>query len=105
MHPPNHRPTEMYLGTSDERRDLLRQETPNSRVARWGRTIARVAVILSVVILTAMVVLGPGATMDWVGTYLVPVAAILTVGLCVLVLLVRLTKRLPKGHDLSDWWQ
>lgn len=55
--------------------------------------------------LAAIVVVGPGRAIDVAGTYVFPVAAILAVGLCVLVLLMRLTKKLPGGHDLSDWWQ
>jgi hypothetical protein len=32
-------------------------------------------------------------------------AVLLGAGLVVLWLLVQLVKRLPGGHDISDWWQ
>ncbi len=60
MSPHNPNLTETSLGTMYEREDILRQEAHNGRagrVARWVRTIARVAVVLLVVgILAAMVV-------------------------------------------------
>jgi hypothetical protein len=45
------------------------------------------------------------AAVGWVGTYLVPLAVLLVMGVVVLWLLVQLVKRLPGGHDISDWWQ
>jgi uncharacterized membrane protein len=91
MHPPNHRPTEMYLGTSDERRDLLRQQARNRR-SRAALYTMLVVVLLGIL---AAIFVGPGRAIDWLGTYLVPVAAILAMGVCVLVLLVRLINKIP----------
>lgn len=91
MHPPNHNTTETYLRTTYVREDLLRQEAHNSRagrvahrVARWVRTIARVAFVLLVVGILAATVVGPGAAIGWVVTYLIPTLVILgVVGLLV----------------------
>ena len=105
MNPPNYRPTEMSFGWSHQREEILSREAHHSRVARRVRTIARVVLALLVVVVVAAIVVGPGRAIDWVDTYLFPMAALLAVGLCVLLLLVRLTNRLPGGHDLSDWWQ
>jgi hypothetical protein len=79
MHPPNHRPTETFLGSMYVREDLLRQEAHNSRVARWVRTIARVALVLFAVGIVAAILVGPGVAIGWVGTYLIPVVAVLGV--------------------------
>ncbi len=91
MRPPNHRPTEMYLGTSDERRDLLRREARSRRQARPNRArIATLTAVVFLVLVLAAVVVGPGMAIDWFGTYVFPVAVILAVGLYGLVLLVGL---------------
>jgi hypothetical protein len=81
MRPPNHRPTEMYLGTSDERRDLLRREARGRRQARPGRArIATLAgVVFLVMVLAAVVVVGPGRAIGWVGDYLIPVGLVVGV--------------------------
>ena len=72
MHPPNHRPTETFLGSMYVREDLLRQEAHNSRVVRWVRTIARVALVLFAVGIVAAILVGPGVAIGWVGTHLIP---------------------------------
>ncbi len=86
MNPHNPNPTEMILGTTHVREDLLRQEAHNGRVGRvarrvahWVRTIARVAFVLLVLGILAAIVVGPGKTIDWVGSYLVPVVMVLGV--------------------------
>ncbi len=75
MHPPNHRPTEMYLGTSDERRDLLRQQARNRR-SRAALYTMLVVVLLGIL---AAIVVGPGRVIDWLGAYLIPVLVVLGV--------------------------
>jgi hypothetical protein len=40
-----------------------------------------------------------------VGYYLISLAVLLGLGVGVFLLLVRVVKRLPGGHDISDWWQ
>ena len=95
MHPPNHTPTERYLGTSDKRRGPLPQESRNRRLARLGRVgIATLAAVVLVLVLAAVVV-GPGRAIDWLGNYLVPVVVLLAVGLFVLSLLVGLLLKIP----------
>ena len=97
----NLNPTETSLGASHQRDDFLGQEARNSRVARRVRTIARVVFVLMVVGLVALLVVGPGKAIDWLGTYVFPVAVILAVGLYVLVLLVGLLLKIPfpRGWD------
>src|SRR4028119_2339842 len=58
MHPPTPNPTETSLGMLNEREDLLEQVARKSRVARWGRAIARVTVVFSVLVL-AVFLFGP----------------------------------------------
>jgi hypothetical protein len=101
MHPPNHRPPETSFGESHQREDTLSREAHHSRVARWVRAIAKVAVVLVIVGLVALLVVGPGKAIDWLGTYVFPVAVILAVGLYVLVLLVGLLLKIPfpRGWD------
>jgi Na+/melibiose symporter-like transporter len=41
----------------------------------------------------------------WFSTYVVPLAVLLVAAVVVLWLLVQLIKKLPGGHDISDWWQ
>ncbi len=83
MSPHNPNPTETILGTTYVRENLLRQEAHNGRVARrvarWIRTMARVAFVLLVVGILAAIVVGPGRVIDWVGSYLVPVVMVLGV--------------------------
>ena len=77
MHPPNHNPTEMYLGTSDQRRDLLRQEARNRRpLVALSEMLAVVLVIVGVL---AAAIVGPGEAIGWVVTYLIPTLVILGV--------------------------
>ena len=64
---------------------------------RW---LALLAILLVVGFAFARV----AAVVGWVG-YLIPLAVLLGAGLVVLWLLVQLVKRLPGGHDISDWWQ
>ena len=77
MHPPNHRPTDMYLGTSDVREDLLRREARNRR--RLVALSDMLVVILVIVGVLAAVVVGPGEAIGWVVTYLIPTLVILGV--------------------------
>ncbi len=97
MHPPTPNPTETSLGMFNEREDLLEQVARKSRVARWGRAIARVAFILLVVGILAVITVGPGRAIDWVGSYLIPVAVITGVVIASLALLVWVVKRLPES--------
>jgi hypothetical protein len=56
-----------------------------------------VTVVLVSVVLASMV--------NGVGYYLISLAVLLGLGVAVFLLLVRVVKRLPGGHDISDWWQ
>ena len=60
---------------------------------RWLALLSIVVVGFALAIVAAVV--------RWVG-YLIPMAVLLGAGLWVLV---QLVKRLPEGHDISDWWQ
>jgi protein-S-isoprenylcysteine O-methyltransferase Ste14 len=105
MHPPNHRPTEMYLGTSDDRRDLLRQQAVGRRQARPGRaSVATLAAVVFLVLVLAAVVVGPGRAIDWLVNYLIPVGVITGVIIASFALLLYAFKRLPES-PLRDWWQ
>jgi protein-S-isoprenylcysteine O-methyltransferase Ste14 len=105
MRPPNHRPTEMYLGTSDERRDLLRREARSRRQARPNRArIATLAALAVLVLVLAAVVVGPGKAIDWLVNYLIPVGVITGVMIASLALLVWAVKRLP-NPPYRNWWQ
>ena len=86
MHPPNHRPTETFLGSMYVREDLLRQEAYNSRVgrvahrvARWVQAIARIMFVLLVVGIPVAIAVGPGEAIGWVVAYLIPTLVILGV--------------------------
>ena len=79
MHLTNLNPTETSLGASHQRDDFLGQEARNSRVARWVRTIARVAFVLMVVGVVAALLVGPSVAIGWVEAYLIPVVAVLGV--------------------------
>ena len=79
-----------------------------ARSRRLRRLIVALFAILGVVLLSFVglaAVVGPTKAVEWVSPYLIPMAAILGAGFVILALLVGLTKRLPKGHDISDWWQ
>ncbi len=104
MHPPNHRPTETFLGAMYEREDLLRQEAQNSRMARRVRTIAKVAFVLMVVGIVAAIAVGPGRAIDWLVNDLMPVAVITGVIIAAFALLLYAYKRLPES-PLRDWYQ
>ena len=79
MRTSNPNPTETSLGVSRQRAGFLEQEARNSRLAGRVRTIARVLLVLLVVGIVAAIVVGPGMAIGWVGTYLIPVVAILGV--------------------------
>ena len=69
---------------------------PISRRRRWLALLVILVVGFALAIVAAVV--------GWVG-YLIPMAVLLGAGLVVLWVLVQLVKRLPGGHDISDWWQ
>ncbi len=79
MRPPTPNPTETSLGVFNEREDLLDQVARKSRVARWGRAIARVAVVFSVLVFAVLLFGPPSGTIGWIVTDLVPV--VLVVGI------------------------
>jgi hypothetical protein len=54
-------------------------------------------VVLVLVVLASMV--------KGMGYYLISLAVLLGIGVGVVLLLVRVVKRLPGGHEISDWWQ
>lgn len=106
MNPPNHRPTEMYLGTSDERRDLLRQDARNRRPHLALYTM--LVVVLMVV--GAAIVVGPGRAIDWVATYLIPVVVILVVVTATVTLVMWMQNgiigKLPTlSFYYRQWWR
>ena len=104
MHPPTPNSTETSLGASYVREDLLQREARNNRVARWIRTIARVALVLMVVGILAAIAVGPGRVIDLLVAYLIPVGVITGVVIAALALLVQTVKRLPTS-PLRDWYQ
>ncbi len=79
MRPPTPNPTETSLGMFSDREDLLEQVARKSRVARWGRAIARVAVVFSVVVLAALLFGPPSATIGWVVNDVIPVVVVVGV--------------------------
>jgi hypothetical protein len=63
---------------------------------------------LLALLMIVTVVLGAVALafiVNGVGYYLISLAVLLGLGVGVFLLLVRVVKRLPGGHDISDWWQ
>jgi hypothetical protein len=56
-------------------------------------------------IVTVVLVLVLASMVNGVGYYLISVAVLLGMGIGVGLLLVRVVKRFPGGHDISDWWQ
>jgi uncharacterized Tic20 family protein len=77
MHPPNHKPTETYIGNTDVREDLLRQEASKRHaLSALSAMLALVLVILGVL---AAVVVGLGEAISWIVTYLIPTLVILGV--------------------------
>ena len=100
MHPPTPNPTETSLGMLNEREDHLEQVARKSRVARWGRVIARVAVAFSVVVLAVLLFGPPSGTIGWIGTYILPVGAVVAA----LALLMWALHRLPTS-PYRDRWQ
>ena len=79
MRPPTPNPTETSLGVFNEREDLLEQVARKSRVARWGRAIARVTVVFSVLVLAVLVLGPPSGAIGWIVTDLIPL--VLVVGI------------------------
>ena len=61
------------------------------------RTLAALSSMLVVLSMFAVLatIVGPGRAIEWVGTYLIPVAVVLCVAMVVLALLVWALKRLP----------
>ena len=62
-----------------EREDLLEQVARKSRVAWWGRAIARVAAVFSVVVLAVFLFGPPSGAIGWVVTDILPVALVVGV--------------------------
>ncbi|HEV2094458.1 MAG TPA: hypothetical protein VGR18_14960 [Rubrobacter sp.] len=79
MYPQTPNPTETSLGMFNEREDLLEQVARKSRLARWGRAIARAAVVFSLVVLAVLLFGPPSGMIGWVGAYLFPVVAVIGV--------------------------
>jgi protein-S-isoprenylcysteine O-methyltransferase Ste14 len=104
MRPPTPNPTETSLGMFNEREDLLEQVARKSHVARWGRAIARVAVVFSVVVLAVLLFGPPSGAIGWIGTYLLPVGAMLGAVVVALALLMWALDRLPTS-PYRNWWQ
>jgi NO-binding membrane sensor protein with MHYT domain len=76
--------------------------------SRARRLIVALLAILGIVLLSFVglaAVVGPTKAVQWVSPYLIPMAAILGAVFVILSLLVGMVKRLPKGQDISDWWQ
>jgi hypothetical protein len=57
--------------------------------------------IVTVVFVSVVV----ASMVNGVGYYLISLAVLLGMGVGIFLLLVRVVKRLPGGHDISDWWQ
>ncbi len=79
MRSPTPNPTETSLGLFNTREDLLEQVARKSRVARWGRAIARVAVVFSFVVLAVLLFGPPSGTIGWVVNDLIPVVLVVGV--------------------------
>lgn len=77
--------------------------TPANR-RRLLAASAAVLVVGFVGLLAAVMVVGPGRAIDWVGSYLVPMLVILGVVVGALALLVWVVKRLP-NPPYRDRWQ
>jgi hypothetical protein len=76
--------------------------------SRARRLIVALLAIVGIVLLSFVglaAVVGPTKAVQWVSPYLIPMAAILGAVFVILSLLVGMVKRLPKGQDISDWWQ
>jgi protein-S-isoprenylcysteine O-methyltransferase Ste14 len=104
MRPPTPKPTETSLGMFNEREELLEQVARKGRLARWGRASARVAVVFSVVVLAVLLFGPPSGTIGWIGTYLLPVGAMLGAVVAALALLMWALDRLP-ASPYRDRWQ
>ena len=104
MRSPTPNPTETSLGVFNEREDLLEQVARKSRVARWGRAIARVAVVFVVVVLAVFLFGSPSGAIGWIGTYLLPMGAMLGAVVVALALLMWALDRLPTS-PYRDRWQ
>ena len=99
-----HNPTETSFGASREREEALGREANDVRVARLGKTIAKVAAVLAAAVLAALVVAEPDVAINWVATYLIPVGVVLAVVIAVLALLVWVIERLLTP-PYRDRWQ
>ena len=93
MYSPNRNPTELYYESHNERDALLRQEARNKRLGRPLATLSTMLVVLVAFVGLASIVVGPGRTIGYVGTYLAPVLGILGV-LVVLAALLMLERSL-----------
>jgi fatty acid desaturase len=65
----------------------------------------RLLLTLLVILAAICVFMGLAAVVGWVGTYVFPVVLLISVGIGTFLLLTLVVKRLPRGHDISDWWQ
>jgi fatty acid desaturase len=78
---------------------LMRNE--NRALVNRRSLLALLMILAGVIALTILATVVVG----WFSTYVVPLAVLLVVAAVVLWLLMQLVKELPKGHDISDWWQ
>jgi membrane glycosyltransferase len=62
--------------------------------------LALLMILAGVIALTIL-----ATVVGWFSTYMVPLAVLLVAAVVMLWLLVQLAKKLPGGHDISDWWQ
>lgn len=85
-------------------RHTIRNENGTPANRRRLAVLAAMLVVVFVGLLAAMMVVGPGEAIDWVGTYLFPVGVITGVVIAALALLVQTVKRLPTS-PLRDWYQ
>jgi hypothetical protein len=65
----------------------------------------RLLLTLLAILAAICVFIGLAAVVGWVGTYVFPVVVLISVGIGIFLLLARVVKRLPGGHDISNWWQ
>ncbi len=77
-------------------RDAIRHENGIPATRRHLAALSTMVVIVLVGVVAAIVV-GLGRAIDWVGSYLVPVAVITGVVIACLALLVWVVKRLPES--------
>jgi hypothetical protein len=65
----------------------------------------RLLLTLLAILAAICVFMGLAAVVGWVGTYVFPVVLLISVGIGTFLLLTLVVKRLPRGHDISNWWQ